>query len=132
MLSYYLLNCTEVIWVVVAESKYMPRGNVDHNFYSNGPNDDFNDNQHERMMKDYCSHNQDKMTTSQIRELKSKTFPYLSHDDVRLSMSNRNIVRKELDLDTDSVLSGTDKQSIRDIFFTPCVSACQLKMICVS
>ncbi len=49
-------------------------------------------------MKDYYNHNQDKMTPDQIRELKLKTFPYLSIDDVCLSMSDRNIVRKELNL----------------------------------
>ncbi len=53
-----------------------------------------------------------------MRELKVKTFPYQSDDDVRLSISDRNIIRKELDLDTDSVLSGTDKHSICDFFFS--------------
>ncbi len=33
-------------------------------------------------------------------------------------MLDRNIVRKELDLDTDSVLSGNDKQSIRDFYYS--------------
>ncbi len=33
-------------------------------------------------------------------------------------MSDRNIIRKELDLDTDSVLSGNDKQSIHDFFYS--------------
>ncbi len=69
-------------------------------------------------MKDYYSYNQDKMTAAQISKLKVKTFPYLSHDDVRLNMSDRNIFRKELDLDTDSVLSSKDKQSIRDFFYS--------------
>ncbi len=63
------------------------------------------------MMQDYYSHNQDKITPAQIRELKMKTFPYLSDDDVRLSMSDRNIIRKESDLNTDSVLSDTEKHS---------------------
>ncbi len=76
------------------------------------------------MMRDYYSPNQDKMSPAQIRELKVKTFPYLSDDDVRLSMSNRNNVRKKLDLDTDSVLSHTDKHSIRDCFI-PCMNAYQ-------
>ncbi len=58
------------------------------------------------------------MSPAQIRELKVKTFPYLSDDDIRLSMSDRNIIRKELDLDTDSLLSGDDKQSIRDFFYS--------------
>ncbi len=58
------------------------------------------------------------MTAAQTLELKVKTFPYLSHDDVRLRMSDRNIIRKELDLDTDSVLPGNDKQSIRDCFYS--------------
>ncbi len=58
------------------------------------------------------------MTSAQIRELKVKIFPYLSDDDVRLSMSDRNIIRKELDLDTDSVLAVNDKQSIRDFSYS--------------
>ncbi len=70
------------------------------------------------MMKDYYSHNQDKMSPAQIRELKFNTFPYLSDDEVRLSMFDRNIIRKELDIDTDSVLSGTDKHSILDFFYS--------------
>ncbi len=60
------------------------------------------------------------MSPALIRELKVKTFPYLSDDDVSLSMSDRNIIRKELDLDTDSVLSGNDKQSIHDFFYSMC------------
>ncbi len=58
------------------------------------------------------------MTATDIRELKSKTFPYLSNDDVRLSMSDRNIAGKELDLDTDSVLTDNDKQSIRNFCYS--------------
>ncbi len=87
-------------------------------YQSDAHNHDFNDNQHKLMMKDYYSYNQDKMTAAQTSELKVRTFPYLSHDDVRLCMSDRNIVRKELDLDTDSVLSGNDRQSIRDFFYS--------------
>ncbi len=87
-----------------------------HHTYRNDAHRNAFDNQHEIMMRDYYSHNQDKMTPAQIRELKVRTFPYLSDDDVRLSMSDRNIVRKELDLDTDSVLSDTDKHSFRDFF----------------
>ncbi len=97
-----------------AESMHMSK-HCHPNEYENNPHsNEFIDNQHELMMKDYYSHNQDKMSPAQIRELKVKTFPYLSDDDVRLSMSDRNIIRKELDLDTDCVLSGTDKHSIRD------------------
>ncbi len=33
-------------------------------------------------------------------------------------MSDRNIVRKELDLNTDSVLSDSDKQSISDFYYS--------------
>ncbi len=58
------------------------------------------------------------MTLADIRELKSKTFWYLSNDGVHLSMSDRNIVRKELDLETDSVLTDNDKQSIRDFYYS--------------
>ncbi len=100
------------------ESLHLPRGNVHHNYRNDADNSDFNENQHELMMKDYYSYNQDKMTAAQIRELKVGTLPYLSHNDVRLCMSDRNIVRKELDLDTESVLSGNDKQPIRDFFYS--------------
>ncbi len=96
----------------------MPRGNADHNFYSKAHDNQFDDNQHELMMKNYYSYNQDKMTTAQIRDLKVKTFPYLSDVDVRLCMYDRNIVRKELDLDTDSVLAVNDKWSISDFFYS--------------
>ncbi len=69
-------------------------------------------------MIDYYSHNQDIMSPAQIRELKIKTFPYLSDEDVRLSMPDRNIIRTELDLNTDSVLSDSDRQSISDFFYS--------------
>ncbi len=65
----------------------------------------------------YYSHNQDKMSPAQIRELKLKSFLYLSDDDVRLSMSDINIIRKELGLNTDSVLSDNDRKSICDFFY---------------
>ncbi len=77
-----------------------------------------NSSQHERLMKTYYEYNQDKMSPDQIRHLKIKTFPYLSSDDICLSMSDRNIVRKELDLNTDSVLFDNDKQSIRDFYYS--------------
>ncbi len=90
-------------------------------------------------MKDYYSHNQDKMSPAQIRELKVKTFPYLSDDDVRLSMSDRNIIKKELDLDIDSLLSGNNKHSIGDVFNSmhECLSTydktwCPKYVICVT
>ncbi len=47
------------------------------------------------MIKDYYSHNQDKMSRAQIRELKVKTFRYLIDNFVRLSMSDRYIIIKE-------------------------------------
>ncbi len=85
-----------------------------HKYQNNTHSNEFIDNQLELMMKDYYSHNQDKISRAQIRELKVKTFPYLSDDDVKLSMSDRNIIRKALVLDTDYVLSVTDKHSIHD------------------
>ncbi len=104
-----------------------------HHEYQNNPHsNEFIDTQHELMMKDYYSHNQDKMSPAQIRELKIKIFPYLSDDDVRLSMSDRNITRKELDLDTDSALSGTNKHSICDFYFTLCMNVYQPMTILVS
>ncbi len=69
-------------------------------------------------MKDYYNNNNDKMTPEQIRELKIKTFLCLSNDDIHLTTSDRNIVRKELDLSTNSVLSDNDKQSIRDFYYS--------------
>ncbi len=101
-----------------AESLHMSKHCHHHECQNNPHSNEFIDNQHELMMKDYYSHNQDKMSPAQIRELKVKTFPYLSDDDIRLSMSERNIIRKELDLDTDSVLSGTDKHSIHDFVYS--------------
>ncbi len=90
-----------------------------HHEYQNKPHsNEFIDNQHQLMMKDYSSYNQDKMSPAQIRELKVKTFPYLSDDDVRLSISDRNTIRKKLDPNTDSALSGNDKQSIRDFLYS--------------
>ncbi len=100
-----------------AETLHMPKGNL-HNFNNTGSKykNQFNDHQHQIMMKDYYYHNQDKMTPDEIRELKIKTVSYLSSDDIRLSMSDRNIVTKELDLNTDFVLSDSDKQSIKDFY----------------
>ncbi len=99
-----------------AESMHIHRNKKDHNFYTKSTDTVFDDGQHEQMMKYYYSHTQDEMTPSQIKELKIKIFPYLDSNDVRLCMSDRNIIRKELDLDTDSVLEHSDKQSIRDFF----------------
>ncbi len=73
-------------------SKHCHHHEYQYDTYSNK----FIDNQHELMMKDYYSHNQDKMSPAQITELKVKTFPYLSDNDIRLSMSDTNIIRKEL------------------------------------
>ncbi len=108
-----------------AESLHITKHCHHHKYQTKPHSNEFIDNQHGLMMKDYYSYNQDKMSSAQIRELKVKTFPYLSDDDVRLSMSDRNIIRKELYLDTDSVLSGNDKQSIRDLFFTLCANVYQ-------
>ncbi len=96
----------------------MPKGHIYHNNHGRKYDNQFNIHQHEIMMKDYNKYNEDKMTPADIRELKTKTFPYLSNDDISLRMSDRNIVRKELDLDTDSVLTDNDKQSIRDFYYS--------------
>ncbi len=90
--------------------------NSGNNSFLNDNSAEFNENHHEKIMREYHKYNQDKMTADEIWKLKSKTFPYLSNDEVRLNMSDRNIIRKEFDLDTDSVLSDTDKQSVRDFF----------------
>ncbi len=101
-----------------AESLHMSKKCFHHSYYQNTHSNEFSDNQLEIMMQDYYSHNQDKMSPAQIRELKVKTFLYLIDDDVRLCMSDRNIIRKELDLKTDSVLSDTHKHFIRDFFYS--------------
>ncbi len=88
-----------------AKSLHMSKNCFNHSYHNDAHSNEFIDNQHEIMMQDYYSHNQDKMSPAQIRELKVKTF--LCDDDVRLYMSDRNIIRKELDLNTDSVLSDT-------------------------
>ncbi len=78
-----------------ADTLHMPKGYTHiHNKHGWKYENQYNDHQHEIMMKDQYNHNQDKMTPDQIRELKMKTFPYLSNDGIRLSMSDRNIVRK--------------------------------------
>ncbi len=61
---------------------------------------------------------QDKMNVSLIYALKSKTFPYIDKTDVRLKMSDRVIIEKELDLVTDSVLSETDKIKVKDFYYS--------------
>ncbi len=50
---------------------------------SNKDSVQFNDHQHENIMKNYYKH-KDKMTPNQIRRLKLQTFPYLSSDDVSM------------------------------------------------
>ncbi len=72
---------------------------------------------HDMIMIDY-SHDQDKMNASQIYALKSKTFPYLDKTDVRLKMSDRVIIEKELDLVTDSVLSETDRIKVKYFYYS--------------
>ncbi len=52
-----------------------PDNHVYHNNYDRKYKNQFNDHQHEIMMKDYYKHNQYKMTPEQMRELKIKTFP---------------------------------------------------------
>ncbi len=107
-----------------AESLHMSKHCHHHEYQTKPHSNEFIDNQHELMMKDYYCYNKDKMSPAQIRDVKVKTFPYLSHDDFRLSMSNRNIIRKALDLDTDSVLL----VMINNLFmfsFTPCTNVYQ-------
>ncbi len=77
-----------------AESWNMSKHGFHHNYHNDAHRNEFTDNQHEIMMQDYYNHNQDKMTPAQISELKVKTFPYLSDDDVSLSMSDRILLEK--------------------------------------
>ncbi len=62
-----------------ADSLHMPKGNVHvYNNHCRKYKNQYNDHHHEIMMNDYYTHNQDKMTPEQIKELKIKMFPYLS------------------------------------------------------
>ncbi len=117
--SLYNHNPQSLDYHTCAESLHLLITNT-HTYHNTNKKYDnqFKGHHHEIMMKEYYEHNQDKMTPNQIRELKIKTFPYLSSDDICLSMSDRNIVRKELDLDTDTVLSDNDKHSILDFFYS--------------
>ncbi len=95
-------------------------------------NTEFNENQHENMMKDYHKYNQDKITAQQVLELKCKTFPYLSKE--ISSVKNWILTRIQSYLaqtNTDSVLSGTDKNQL-EIFFTLCENVCLLMTTQVS
>ncbi len=77
-----------------ADSLHMPKDHTYHNNQGRQYKNQINDHQHEIMMPYYYKHNQDKMTPAEIRELKIKTFPYLSNDDICLNMSDINIVGK--------------------------------------
>ncbi len=73
---------------------------------------------HDLVMRDYYSHDQDKMTTADIFALKCKTFPYLDKSDVCLKMSDRVIIERDLDLVTDSVLSETDRVKVKHFYYS--------------
>ncbi len=51
------------------KSLHMSRHGFHHNYHNEAQSNEFIDNQNEIMMKDYYSHNQDKMSPAQIREL---------------------------------------------------------------
>ncbi len=78
-----------------AESLHMST-HCHHHDYQNNTYSNTVYNQHMLMIEDYYSHDQYKMSPAQLRELKVKTFAYLSDDDIRLSMSDRNIIRKRI------------------------------------
>ncbi len=69
-------------------------------------------------MKNYYFKDQDHMNTSEIRKLKLKTFPYLDKNDVRLDMSSRSMVQRELDFTTNCVLPEHEKADIVDFFYS--------------
>ncbi len=50
-----------------AASKHICMFNSDHNSFSKDKNNGFNENQHEKIMKDYHKYNQDKMTAQEIQ-----------------------------------------------------------------
>ncbi len=69
-------NHTPHDYPTCAESLHMSKRAFHHTYHNDAHRNRFTDNQYEIMMRDYYSHNQDKMTPAQIRELKVKTFPY--------------------------------------------------------
>ncbi len=69
-------------------------------------------------MKHYFTIDQDHMKSSDIRKLKMHTLPYLDKNYVRLDMSDRSIVQRELDLTTDSVLPDKNKSVVVDLFYS--------------
>ena len=68
-------------------------------------------------MDRYRSFDQSKMTASEIRSLKKFTFPYLDDDDVRLSLPDSEIITRELDLTTDSVLTPSQRIMANSLFY---------------
>jgi hypothetical protein len=70
------------------------------------------------ILEHYYKCDQDNMTTSQIYDLKRKTFPYLPSDDLRLKLSDKVIIEKDLDLHTDTVLTATDRETVKDLFYS--------------
>ena len=79
----------------------------------------------EKLMHKYYEHDQDKMTSQEIYALKCVTFPYLDKDDIRLRLSDRSIINKELDLNTASILNETEKPQIRELLYSlrSCISS---------
>ena len=65
----------------------------------------------------YQNIDQSKMTTEEIYKLKRYTFPYLDHDDVRLSLPDKTIIERELDLTTDSVLTPDQRPMVGKLFY---------------
>ena len=70
------------------------------------------------ILEHYYKCDQDNMTTSQIYDLKRKTFPYLPPDDLRLKLTDKIIIEKDLDLHTDTVLTLTDRETVKDLFYS--------------
>ena len=68
--------------------------------------------------KRYLTFDQDNMTPVEIRKLQLHTFPHLNDDDVRLDMTDRAIIDRELDLETDTLLqTQADKKEVRLFFY---------------
>jgi hypothetical protein len=73
--------------------------------------------QYEGIMTDYYEYDQENMSVSEISKLKLKTFPYLDPTDIRLEMTDKSIINKELNLTENSVLKPEDIPKIQDFFY---------------
>ncbi len=65
----------------------------------------------------YRDQDQESMSKKDLFKLKSAVFPHLDKTDKRLTMTDREIIKRELDLKTDSVLSPDERSKVFDMFY---------------